>query len=358
MRRGLILIFVVLIVVVALIVGYVVFRQLLPQTTQQATPTNVDVYVAGQNIPQGGKITGDVLTTKTLPQTMVTADMYTTANQADLLNNKIASIPLSQGTFITKGEVTDASQAVAIPGPAWATVIPPGMVAKSIPTTRFSLSAYGVADGAHVNLNVCIAFVDLDAGFQTESPNHTAVINGTGVLPNSLPVLTLGVTNIVPENSAQPRIELEPSFQQPYAVQPSEPQRPRVVCQAFLQDVVVMKVGNFPLVSASQTTAQQQAQQQQTAPTTAAAPDLVTLIVSPQDAIALDYWVYTDAQITMALRNPNDQSRQATNPMTLQFALSQYNIPVPAKLPYGTQPSIGTLTQPVLPNDLPSAPSK
>ena len=47
MRRGLILIFVVLIVVIALVIGFVVIRQLLPQTTQQAAPTNVDVYVAG-----------------------------------------------------------------------------------------------------------------------------------------------------------------------------------------------------------------------------------------------------------------------------------------------------------------------
>ena len=358
MRRGLIIIFVLLIVVVGLVIGYVVIRQLLPQTTQQATPTNVDVYVAGQNISQGGKITSDVLATKTLPQTMVTADMYTTADKADLLNNKIASIPLSQGTFITKGEVSDASQAVAIPGPSWATVIPPGMVAKSIPTNRFSLSAYGVADGAHVNVNICVPFVDLDAGFQSELPNHTAVLNGTGVLPNSLPVLSLGVTNPGGDASAQPRIELEPSFQQPYAVQPSEPQRSRVVCQAFLQDVVVMKVGNFLLVSSSQTTTQQQQTQQQAAPTAAVAPDLVTLIVTPQDAIALDFWVYTDAQITMALRNPNDQSRQATNAVTLQFALSQYNIPVPAKLPYGTQPSIGPLVPPVLPNDIAPAPTK
>jgi hypothetical protein len=38
----------------------------------------------------------------------------------------------------------------------------------------------------------------------------------------------------------------------------------------------------------------------------------------------------------------------------LQYALSQDNIPIPAKLPYGTQPTIGALTQPVLPNDIPS----
>ncbi len=122
-----------------------------------------------------------------------------------------------------------------------------------------------------------------------------------------------------------------------------------------------MKVGNFPQVSSTQTAAQQQqVQQQQTQqqPTAVAAPDIITLIVSPQDADMLDYMVYTKAQINLALRNPNDQSRQATNAITLQFALSQYNIPVPAKLPYGTQPRIDALTQPTLRNDTPTTPPK
>jgi len=38
------------------------------------------------------------------------------------------------------------------------------------------------------------------------------------------------------------------------------------------------------------------------------------------------------------LRNPTDQSHQATEASTLQFLLSQYNIPVPAKLPYSLEP--------------------
>jgi pilus assembly protein CpaB len=348
MRRGLILIFVVLIVVIALVIGFVVIRQLLPQTTQQAAPTNVDVYVAGQNIPLGGKITADVLNTKTLPQTMVTADMYTTADKADLLNNKIASIPLSQGTFITKGEVTDASQTVAIPGPSWATVIPPGMVAASVPTSRFSLSSYGVADGAHVNVNVCLSFVDLDTNFQSALPNYTSIVTAPGS-----GTLTLGIHSEM-QPSTDGRIELEPSLQQPKLVIPSEPQHSRVVCQTVLQDVVVMKVGDFSQVSSSQTAAQQQQQQQQQTSAPTVAPDLITLLVSPQDADMLDYLVFIKAQIMFVLRNPNDQSRQATNAITLQYALSQDNIPIPAKLPYGTQPTIGALTQPVLPNDIPS----
>ena len=312
--------------------------------------------MAGQNIPQGAKITGDILTTKTLPQNLVTADMYTTDQKSDLLNNKIASIPLSQGTFITKGAIIDASQSVAIPGPSWAAVIPPGMVAASIPTTRFSLAAYGVADGAHVNVNACFQFVDVDSGFQSVLPNHTAQVIGTGVTKDTnSPVLSLSITS-GGAASTQGRVELEPSLQQPYYVVPSEPQRSRTVCQTILQDVVVMKVGNFALVSASQTAAQQQQTQQQAVATVV--PDLITLIVAPQDADMLDYMVYTNSQITLALRNPNDQSRQATNAITLQFALSQYNIPVPAKLPYGTQPRVDVLVQPTLLNDAAPAPAK
>jgi len=360
MRRGRILIFVLLIVIIGLVVAFVALRQLLSSSSQPAAPANVDVYVAGQNIPQGAKITEDVLATKTLPQNLVTADMFTTAQKSELLDNKIASIPLSQGTFITKGAISDASQAVSIPGPSWAAVIPPGMVAATIPTTRFSLSAYSVADGAHVNVNACFEFVDIDAAFQSILPNHTAVVSGTGAASGALPVLSLGI-NSAGAASTEGRIELEPSLQQPNYVVPSEPQRGRIVCQTILQDVVVMKVGNFPQVSSQavlqpQQTPSQPTQSQQSAST--GAPDLITLIVSPQDADMLDYMVYTSAQITLVLRNPNDQSRQATNAVTLQFALSQYNIPVPAKLPYGTQPRVDQLTQPTLINDAVPTPTR
>jgi pilus assembly protein CpaB len=52
----------------------------------------------------------------------------------------------------------------------------------------------------------------------------------------------------------------------------------------------------------------------------------------------------------MSLRNPSDQSRLATEAATLQFLLSQYNIPVPAKLPYASQPRIDQLVPPALPS--------
>lgn len=348
MRRGRILIFLILIVVVGLVVVGLVFRQLL-QPRQAQTPANVQVFIAGQNIPQGSKITEEMLGTITLPQDKVIAVMFTQDEKAELINNKVARFPLDQGVVITSSMVADASQAVPLAGATWASLIPPGMTAISIPTTRLALAAYGINDGAHVNLNACFLFVDVDPSFQSALPNYTAVLTGTGFQQDKLPTLSMNVVS-GGQGAAQGRLELDPSLQQPFYVVPSEAQRPRVACQTVFQDVVVLKLGNFSLVPAG---AQQPANQQQQA---AAPPDIVTLIVSPQDAVTLTYLTYTNAQITMTLRNSSDQSRMATEAATLQFLLSQYNIPVPAKLPYALQPRIDALSAPFMPNDTVTVP--
>lgn len=343
MRRGRILIFILLIVVIGLVVAFVALRALLPPATPP-TPANVHVYVARQNIPQGGRITEDLLTTITLAQDQVTAGEYTPDKKADLLTNKVAKFPLDQGVVITSSMVSDASQAVTIAGPSWAALIPPGMTAISIPTSRLSLVSYGVSDGAHVNVNACFLFIDVDPAFQTALPNKFDALTGVTAGGN----ISVGGGGA---GGVQGRAELDPSFLLPFYLEPSEAQRPRPTCQAVFQNVVVMKLGDFPLAStetaAAQAAQQQTAQQQGTAP----APDIVTLIVSPQDAVTLSYLVYTNAQIMMTLRNPNDESRMATEAATLQFLLSQYNIPVPAKLPYALNPRIDTLAAPSLPND-------
>ncbi len=341
MRRGRILIFILLIVVIGLVVAFVALRTLLQPTTPPAQ-TNVQVYVARQNIPQGGKITEDLLTTITLAQDQVTAVEYTTDKKAELLN-KVAKFPLDQGVVITSSMVTDASQAVTIAGPQWAALIPPGMTAISIPTSRLALVSYGISDGAHVNVNACFLFLDVDPSFQTALPNKFDALTG----------VTAGGNISVGGGAAagvQGRAELDPSFLLPFYLVPSEAQRPRPTCQTVFQNVVVMKLGNFSLTptAATDTAAAQTAAQQQGA---APAPDIVTLIVSPQDAVTLSYLVYTNAQIMMTLRNPSDESRMATESATLQFLLSQYNIPVPAKLPYALNPRIDALVAPSLPND-------
>ena len=345
MRRGRTLIFLLLILVVGLAVAYFGIRALQQYLAPPPpAPVNVEVFVAGQNIPQGAMIAEDALSTISVPSDKVTAVEFTVDEKGQLVN-RVAKFPIDQGVVITSSMVAESAQAVSIAGPQWAALIPPGMTAVGIPASRLSLAAYGISDGAHVNMNACFLFVDVDASFQTITPNKTATLTSTGIPKDALPVLTLGVSSA---GGDQGRLELDPSLQQPFYYVPSEEQRPRPVCQTILQDAVVLKLGDFQLPQTSTQAAQQQAQQQQKA---AVAPDIVTLIVSPQDAVTLSYMIYTNAQITMTLRNPGDQSRLSTEAATLQFLLSQYNIPVPAKLPYALQPRIDQLAAPSLPND-------
>jgi Flp pilus assembly protein CpaB len=344
MRRARTLIFLILILIVGLAVAYFGIRALQQYLTPPPPPpVYVEIFIAGQNIPQGEKITEDALATLKVPAEQVSAVEFT-VDEKNQLVNQVAKFPIDQGVVITTAMVAPSAQAVSIAGPQWAALIPPGMTATSIRADQLSLGAYGITDGAHVNVNACFLFVDLDPAFQTITPDDVGTLSAPGAIENALPVLSLNVGGgTVPQGRIDPELSIPPNF---YYLLPSEPQRPRPVCQTIVQDAVVLKAGNFALPQAAtqQQGAQQQGtQQQQNAPVV---PDIVTVIVSPQDAITLNYMTYTKAIITMTLRNPGDQSRQATEAATLQFLLSQYNIPVPAKLPYGQHPSIDQLTAP------------
>jgi pilus assembly protein CpaB len=238
-----------------------------------------------------------------------------------------------------------------IPGPKWAVQVPPGMVAVGIPTNRLATAAYGVNDGAHVNVNVCMTFVDIDPGYQTVLPNYVSVVSDIFFPPEDQPIISIAPLTLE-EPARQGRTELDPTFQKPIYIVPSEPQRPRLVCQTILQDVVVLKLGNFE--QQTQVVTQQQPEDPNAAPVTTQsdqAPDIVTLMVSPQDSISLNYFVYSGAVMSMTLRNPNDNSRIEAQSATLTSILSQYSISLPSKLPYALQPRLDILAPPLLPND-------
>jgi pilus assembly protein CpaB len=236
-----------------------------------------------------------------------------------------------------------------IPPPAWAVKVPAGMVAIAIPTNRLATAAYGVNDGAHVNVNVCMTFVDVDPAWQSVLPNYVSAMQDIYFPEAARPYISIDpLTAELP--ARQGRVELDPTFQKPIYTVPSEPQRPRLVCQMILQDVVVMKLGNFQLqapvvVDPNVTPVAGQVQQE-------TAPDIITLMVTPQDSIALNYFVYSGAVITMTLRRTNDNSRIEAQSATLTSLLTQYNISLPSKLPYAIQTRLDFLAPPLLPNDI------
>jgi pilus assembly protein CpaB len=85
-------------------------------------------------------------------------------------------------------------------------------------------------------------------------------------------------------------------------------------------------------------------------------PDIITLIVTPQEALALNWAMKIGADLTFTLRAPNDGEVTETTSVTLQYLLDTYEITVPTKLPYGMEPSLENLIIPELPNDQPPEP--
>ncbi len=303
-----------------------------------ATPPPVSIVIAAQPIQRDSQITADALSTMQISRDQLTDKMITSNDQ---VVGKYAAYPLAQGIPITVDMISDRP-GINQPGSEAARVISPGLVAVSIPISRLDAVGYAIKDGDHVNVIATTLFVDVDSTFQSVLPNDTAVVTGTGFVQNQLPLLSAQVAG-GGNASAQGRAELDPTLNQALYLVPSESQRPRLVSQMILQDIQVLHLGDFTTTSQDQTQATPTPAPGQNAPVVVAKPDIVTLIVAPQDAVTLTYLVSSGAKLTLALRAPDDTSRVETEAATLQYLLSQYAVPVPAKLPYAMDPRVDTL---------------
>ncbi len=351
-RGGRILLFLVVVIVILVAITFLVLgRGLLPFGAPEATPTpaNVKVWVAGQPINRDDQIKTESLAVIELPENFVYDWMIRSPEQ---VVGKYAIFPLKQGMLLSLDLVSERPGMVA-QGSEAARVISPGLVAISIPINRLNSVAYAIRDGDRVNVIATTMLVDLDAGFQSILPNNLGELHGPGGPSGAeAPLLVAGGTG------PQGRIDLDPTLNQPVYVGPFESQRPRLVSQMVLQDIQVLHVGTFS-IGGDQSGAQptpDAAGQPAATPVPAARPDIITLIVTPQDAVSLTYFLYSNMKLTLTLRAPDDETRAETESATLNYLLGQYDILPPAKLPYGVQPRIDLLIDPVLQNDVPPPP--
>ena len=370
MRRGRIFILLALIIVIAFALVYFIYSKglIFPQAggTSEAnnealltaTPiTTTKVVVVTQRVQRGEIITADKLDMVDYQSDLVLPIMFTDVNQ---VVGKMARYTMDPYTVVTSALVTGSP--ITEQGSDDALFISPGMVAVSIPITRLSSVSYAPQRGDHVNVIVTMLFVDLDPAWQTILPNWTGnVIGPGGGATNDGTLFALPIRGA----SEQGRPETDPLVNQTFYILPSEQQRPRLVSQTLIQNVIVLQMGNFltpaekaaaeatqPAPTATPEPGAEQPQQATPAPTPLPAPpDVMTLIVSPQDAVTLNYLIYGGAQLTLVLRNPRDADVPTTEAVTLSYLLDQYNIPIPVKLPYGFQPAVTALVPPSLRND-------
>lgn len=350
-RGGRILLFLVIIIVILIAVVFLVMGGgglFGPAQQQEASPTvpMVSILAVGQPLKLNDEIKPEVISTMMIPQNAFNEKMIT---NPDEVTGKFAAFPLDQGIPLMRGMFSDS---LTRPASETARVIQPGLVAVTLPLNWQSGLAFGLRDGDRVNVIATTLFVDVDSTFQSILPNNFGQVVNTGLQPDVSTLVTLGMNNGGEGNRPIGRAELDPVLNQAIYLIPSEAQRPRLVSQQILQDVQILHVGYFPLpgadaVAPAPTEELPPGQQPPVTPSAVKAPDVITLIVSPQDAVALTYLLYAGAKFTFTLRAPDDITRIDTEAATLQYILSQYAIPVPAKLPYAIQPRLDKLTDPI-----------
>jgi len=357
-RSGRILIIIAVVLVVILGVVAFLFRDPLmaqfnppapAQTVTAPAVETVDIVILVQPVPMGGIITKDMVTLFPYPKDKAPEGFF--YKDVNEVIGKRARLPLQASIALTTGLLSDVSV-----GSFVSAQIPPGYVAISIPIDILSAVSWALTPGDHVSVLVALKVVELDPGFQSMLPNNAGKVDafclgkdGNPLVDSTGKPVLCSKTIEITSATGIGRTELEPTINQPVYVIPSEAQRARIVSQMLISDATVLGLGDLSAIvkAASEGTSANPTPAPTPAPNATAAPappviDKITLVVSPQDAVTLNYvmqYLNQGAKLNLVLRSSQDTKQTKTEAVTLQFLMDQYNIPLPSKLPYGLEPS-------------------
>jgi hypothetical protein len=131
------------------------------------------------------------------------------------------------------------------------------------------------------------------------------------------------------------------------------------VTQLVIKNAIVLRIGEWPLSGATEAivvtpepasteAATEEAAGEEPTAEPPPAPDVITLVMSRQDALVLKYSLETGADIDFALRSAldNEVTDVSTDSVTLQYLLDFYDIVEPPLLPIAQDPRIDTIFLP------------
>lgn len=320
------------------------------QQQAQATPlptatpiTFVDIVIAVQELSRGQVIPPDAVALRPWPEQSAPFNGIT--NLEDVVG-KIARTDIFREQPILTNMVVEDLTSLARVGSDAAAVLPNGLRAVSLPMDRLTSVAYAVQDGDRVDVIISMLFVDVDEAFQTLIPNELSLVTINQTEEGGTEVTVLEPVPGRPDSIALGNV----------IVVPSERQRPRLVTQMTIQDALVVHVGNFPpdgrFIGVPPTPTPVPLEEEETqdgtpvpATPTQARPDIITLGVTPQDAVVLTWMIEARVPVTLALRSAQDTSRAPTNDVTMDYIMSTYGIELPGKRPYAIEPAIRSIRQ-------------
>jgi len=333
-------------------------NQQIPQSTPLPTITpepKVEIVLAVQDIPRGTRIEPNTVGVFPWPASAVPVNAVT--NIEDVLG-RIARTDIFREQPIHGNLVVDDPQNLATIGSDAALITPPNRVLISVPMNRLTSVAFGLQPGDRVDIITSFLFVDVDQTFQSAEPNTFNLISvaqeggdpatgqGGSVTVNFGQSSLRGAfdTRLIPTIGSWPVLVL-----------PSEDPRPRLSVQRTVQDALVIWVGDFPddgrLFRPAPTptplnptpTPEGQAAAQAAPPTEIPPKDIVTLAVSPQDAVVLAWYIEARIPFTFVLRSATTTTLPQTDPVTLDYIMSRFNILVPERFNYSIEPAIRSI---------------
>ena len=241
--------------------GLVYTATRVPATTKILT---VDVVVAVQDISERVEVQAPMLAVKQWPADAVPAGIVTKI--ADAVG-KASVTKIYAGELVLTGKLVDAKSARAL-----TLLIPPGMVAFTIPASEATAAAGAIQPGDYVDVLLSLKVKEVD------------IRNG---------------------NESQEQ----------------------VTTQLTLQDVKVINVGLWapPQQQAAQASGNQAAAGQTAKPADART---ITVLVSQQDALVLKY-AKEQGQIDLALRPYNDHEKVTTDSVYITYMVDRFQFAKP-----------------------------
>ncbi len=324
------------------------------------------VVVAVQTISRGAVIPPDAVELRPWPFEALPFSAIT--NPEDVIG-RIARIDLLSENPILSSMVVDTLDQVAQTGSDAAAIMPAGTVAIALPMDRLTSVAYALQPGDRVDIIVSLLFIDLDEEFQSALPNLVNLLGTTLSSENEITSLLLNVGDDIngrfdTRRIPVPILELEGGrvrvatslLDYPVVIRPSEDPRPRLLTHRTILDAQVIWTGDFPEdgrlfaevpsptpVGPTAVPAQGQEVDFPTLPPPR--PDIVTLAVTPQESAIITWLLEARVPITFTLRSAADRSRLPTDPVTLDYIITQYDITVPRRNDFAIEPAIRSIRQ-------------
>jgi pilus assembly protein CpaB len=361
MRRGRVFILLALILLVGAAGVFILLRGLGgggEPAPEEITPTPIgeaEIVIAAQHISRGSIIPAEAVIVSPYPADYLVETMMV---DPGLVIGRRARMDIARGVPITQNMLTERAGDLLGTGSDAALAIPPGMTAISMPMNRLSGVAYALRDGDQVDVLISLLILDVDEFFQTDLPSESLFLFDTdGNLRSAFTCrqVTLEEGRLVCGTGETPppighMVTDETTGLELFAGPIGDP-RPRLVTQRLISNATVLHVGEFALpgegaapVAAAATPGPEagaQPAEGEAVPAAILPPDVVTLIVTPQEALALNWAIKAGLDMVLTLRSPNDPTAiDETSSVTLQYLVENFDIGVPAKLPYVTEPRI------------------